>query len=77
MLMTLAYNIRVAYLGTESNIWLFILDDKEDLNVALHFVVLKLTNYKCETSKYVPCKVEMLNNNMSQSATPKVQLLFF
>jgi len=61
---------------TEPNVWLFIIDSKEDVATATKFAALRLAEYDCEASKYVPCKAEMLNNVTSRSAAPDVHLLF-
>jgi hypothetical protein len=60
----------------EPKVWLFILDDKEDLRAATSFVALKLQQYEYAISTYVPSKAEMLNNVTNRGTAPDVPLLF-
>jgi len=46
----------------EPNVWLFIVDGKDDLSALTQFVALKLAKYNCMMFNYVPCKAKMLNN---------------
>jgi len=62
---------------TKPNMWLFILEDKEDLSATTQFATLKLEDYEYVTSKYISCKAEMLNNNTSRGLTINVLLFFF
>jgi hypothetical protein len=61
---------------TEPRVWLFILDNKDDLKRATTFAAQKVRDYECVESVYVPSKAEMLGNVTSRAAAPNVPLLF-
>ncbi len=61
---------------TEPNVWLFILEDKEDVKVATRFASMNLGQYEHVLSTYVPSKAEMLNNVTNQGTALHVPLLF-
>jgi hypothetical protein len=61
---------------TEPNVWLFILGSKDDVRNAIHFASLKMKQYDCFESVYVPSRAEMLGNVTSRGAAADVPLLF-
>lgn len=61
---------------TEPSVWLFILEDKNDVRDATCFATLRLTEYDYVLSTYVPSKAEMLNNITSRGTARDVPLLF-
>lgn len=56
--------------------WLFILRSKADVKAATKFVALKLKDYDCIQSSYVPAKAEMLDNCTNRNMADDVPLLF-
>ena len=59
------------------NVWLFILENKDDVLDATNFASSKLDQYKYVLTTYVPSKAEMLNNITTRETAPNVPLLFF
>lgn len=61
---------------TESNVWLFILGDREDVKAANNFAAKKMDVYERVLSKYVPSRAELLDNVSNRGTAPDVPLLF-
>ena len=61
---------------TEPNVWLLIMETKEELEVTTAFVELALSAYDKVSSTYVLAKAERLNNVTNRSIAPDVPLLF-
>jgi hypothetical protein len=62
----------------EPNVWLIILNGKDDVKAAKKFAALKLKDYDCVQSKYIPSKSERVSNvsNRSAATAADVPLLF-
>lgn len=60
----------------EPTVWLFILEDNDDMNAINAFVAQKMQEYDCARSRYIPCKAEMLNNVTNRGVALDVPLLF-
>ena len=58
------------------NVWLFILENKDDVLDATNFASSKLDQYEYVLTTYVPSKAEMLNNITTRATAPNVPLLF-
>ena len=61
---------------TEPNVWLLIMETKEELEVTTAFVESTLSAYDKVSSTYVPAKAKRLNNVTNRSTAPDVPLLF-
>ena len=60
----------------EPNVWLLIMETKEELEVTTAFVESALSAYDKVSSTYVSAKAERLNNVTNRSIAPNVPLLF-
>ena len=58
------------------SMWLFILENKDDVFDATNFASSKLDQYEYVLTTYVPSKAEMLNNITTRATAPNVPLLF-
>lgn len=61
---------------TEPSVWLFILENMDDVKVVTSFDALTLKEYDVITSIYILAKAECLNNVTSLSTSTNVLLLF-
>ena len=61
---------------TDSNLWLFIVEDDDDMNAAMKFVDTRMPEFDIMHSTYIPSKAEMLNNVSTRGTAPDVPHLF-
>ena len=60
---------------TDPNLWLFIVEDDDDRNVAMKFVETRMPEFDIMHSTYIPSKAEMLNNVSTRGTAPDMPLL--
>ena len=61
---------------TDPNLWLFIVEDDDDRNVAMKFAKTRMPEFDIMHWTYIPSKVEMLNKVSTRGTAPDVPLLF-
>ena len=61
---------------TDPNLWLFIVEDDDDMVVAIKFAETRMPEFDIMHSTYIPSKAEMLNNISTRGTALEVPLLF-
>ena len=61
---------------TNPNLWLFIVEDDDDMVAAIKFAETRMPEFDIMHSTYIPSKAEMLNNISTRGTAPDVPLLF-